>query len=399
VITYAAEAMYVLWTNRLRSLLTILGLVIGVAAVIAIQVLGSSMAGAVDGLLGSMSDDSFIVLPDAQQRDAAQAAIQLDDLAVLRRTVPGLADAIPVALTTDLLRHGHAAARYAISAESSIPFNTLPVLYGRRIDRADVRAAAGVCVLSNAAYHRLFPQGGDPVGSSVYAGPNRFVVVGVLQPPKRGILNANFGGDVSVPWTTYVERYLHGSKLVAARFVVADPSQIGTTEAAVIQELRRMRGKPNLAYQTFDKSQMTRGINGIFAAITLIVAFIGAVALLVAGIGIMNIMLVSVAERTREIGVRKAIGARRSQVLAQFFVEASLLCGAGCAAGWAIGVGLGALVNHVAIVKVTGSVVPVPWLQTVAVAAAFTIVVALAFGTYPAYRAASLNPVEALRYE
>ncbi len=166
-----------------------------------------------------------------------------------------------------------------------------------------------------------------------------------------------------------------------------------------MNEMRQIRSKPELQYQAVDKAQFTQGINGVFNAMTLVVAFIGAVSLLVAGIGIMNIMLVSVAERTREIGVRKAIGARRSQVLAQFFIEALLLCGIGCAIGWAMGVGIGALVNGVAIVKVTGTVVGIPWIQTIAIAVTFAVVVTLAFGTYPAYRAAGLDPIEALRYE
>ncbi|HVA33098.1 MAG TPA: ABC transporter permease [Candidatus Baltobacteraceae bacterium] len=397
--SYFQEAVGVLLANKLRSLLTITGLVIGVAAVIAIEVLGSSMAGAIDGLLGGMSDNSFIIFPNPQQRDVRQAAFKLTDLPAIKNAVPEILDAIPVAAISELVRHGHDEGRYRLSPESAIPFDTLPVIYGRRIDRQDVESAANVCVLKHASYVRLFPGGGDPTGESVYAGPNRFEIVGVLSAPKQGLINASFGGDVAIPWTTYVNRYLRGSDLYAARFVVRDPSTIAVSEAAVIARIRAMRGKPNLQYQSFDKSQITQGINGVFTAITLVVAFIGAVSLLVAGIGIMNIMLVSVAERTREIGVRKAIGARRSQVLAQFFVEASILCGAGCAIGWAIGVGLGALVNHVAIVKVTGSLVAVPWAQTIGIAAVFAIVVTLAFGTYPAYRAAGLDPIEALRYE
>ena len=373
---YVREAVSVLLGNKLRSLLTIVGLIIGVAAV-----------------------NSFIIFPHPPPRDVTSAALQLSDLQTLRTAVPGIVDAVPVAGINDLVRNGHHEGRYRISPESSIPFNTLPVQFGRHIDQSDVDAASNVTVLQHDAYVRLFPGGGDPTGQSVYAGPNRFLVVGVLQPPKQGFLNVNFAGEVAIPWTTYVDRYLRGSTLFAARFVTADPSTIAASETAVIEQIRRMRNKPELQYQSFDKSQVTHGINGVFSAITLIVALIGAISLLVAGIGIMNIMLVSVAERTREIGVRKAIGARRGQVLAQFFIEALLLCGTGCAIGWAIGIGLGALVNGVAIVKVTGSVPPLPWLETIVIAAAFAVIVTLAFGTYPAFRAASLDPIEALRYE
>ena len=132
---------------------------------------------------------------------------------------------------------------------------------------------------------------------------------------------------------------------------------------------------------------------------TLIVALIGAVSLVVAGIGIMNIMLVSVTERTREIGVRKAIGATSGQVLAQFFIEALLLSLVGCGIGLCIGLTIGWSVNTFALVRLSGVVAPIPWLQSVAIAVGFATIVTLLFGTYPAFRAARLNPIEALRYE
>lgn len=396
---YVQEAASVLLANKIRSLLTILGLIIGVGAVIAIQVLGSSMAGAVNGLLGGLASNSFIVFPSGQQRDAMQAALKLTDLPILMARVPRITQALPIGGRSELIQRGHQSARFTISPEGAPPFNNLPVLYGRHLDADDIAGHTHVCVISNDVYKRLYPKGGDPTGQSIYAGPNRFVIVGVLQPPKRGFLNASFGGGISIPWTTYVDRYVQGNTIFGARFDAAPGTDIATAETAVIQALRAMRGRPDLQYQTFDKSQFSKGVDGIFGAMTLVVAFIGAVSLLVAGIGIMNIMLVSVAERTREIGVRKAIGARRSQVLAQFFIEALLLCGAGCAIGWAIGMGLGWLVNAFAIVKVTGTVAPLPWLTTVAIAAGFAVVVTLAFGTYPAYRAAKLDPIEALRYE
>jgi putative ABC transport system permease protein len=398
-VIYFEEALRVLIANKVRSLLTITGLIIGVGAVIAIQVLGTSMAGSITGLLGSMSDNSFVIFPGQTQRNADQATIKLSDLQTIRDRVPGILDAVPIAGVNDLIRNGHNARRYRISPESAIPFNNLPPEYGRHINQDEVDGAANVTVLTHDAYTHLFPDGGDPTGQSIYAGPNRFLIVGVLEPPKQGLLNAGFSGAVAIPWTTYVNRYLRGNSIFAARFVASDPSQISQDEAAVIDELRQIRGRSDLQYQSFDKSSFTQGINSVFNGITLIVDFIGAISLLVAGIGIMNIMLVSVAERTREIGVRKAIGARRAQILMQFFVEALMLCGAGCAIGWAIGVGLGAIVNNVAIIKVTGSVVPVPFVQTMLIAAAFAVVVTLAFGTYPAFRAASLDPIEALRYE
>jgi ABC-type antimicrobial peptide transport system permease subunit len=357
------------------------------------------MAGAIDGLLGGMSDNSFIVFPNSQQPDAQQAVFKLNDLDEIKARVPALIDAIPLATIEELVRHGHDSGRYFLSPESAIPYDNLPVQYGRHIDADDVAEAANVAVLKHDSYVRLFPGGGDPTGQSIYAGPNRFLIVGVLSAAKQGLINAGFAGEVAIPWTTYVDRFLHGNTLFAARFVVADPAQIPNAETATITAMRQLRGKPNLQYQSLDKSQFTKGVGAVFNVLTLIVAFIGAVSLLVAGIGIMNIMLVSVAERTREIGVRKAIGARSSQVLWQFFIEALLLCGAGCAIGWTIGIGIGALVNQFGIVKVTGTIAPVPWASTIAIAAAFAVVVTLAFGTYPAYRAARLDPIEALRYE
>jgi putative ABC transport system permease protein len=346
-----------------------------------------------------MSDSSFIIFPNQTQRNASQADIKLADLQTIRDNVPGIIDAVPIAGVNDLIRNGHNTGRYRISPESAIPFNNLPAQYGRHINQTDIDEAANVAVLSHDAYVRLFPDGGDVTGQSIYAGPNRFLIVGILEPPKQGFLNASFGGAIAIPWSTYINRYLRGNTLFAARFVANDPARIPEMEAAVMNELRTIRGKPDLQFQSFDKSSFTKGIDAVFTGITFVVDMIGAISLLVAGIGIMNIMLVSVAERTREIGVRKAIGARRGQILMQFFVEALMLCGAGCAIGWAIGVGIGAAVNEFAIIKVTGSVVPVPWIQTIAIAATFAVVVTLAFGTYPAFRAASLDPIEALRYE
>jgi len=242
----------------------------------------------------------------------------------------------------------------------------------------DISAGRHVCVLSDRAYTKLAVNG-DPTGGSLRVGDRRFTIIGVLGVDQTGVLPISFNQDVTFPYTTYEREFARGRAILFARFLLQDPTRV--------------------EYQTFDRKSFTKAVDGIFAGITLIVALIDAVSLLVAGIGILNIMLVSVAERTREIGLRKAIGATRFQILLQFFIEALSLSAFGCVVGMLLGILIGALVNDLAIVKLSGVVAPIPWLRSILVATGFATVVTVVFGTYPAWRAATLDPIEALRYE
>jgi ABC-type antimicrobial peptide transport system permease subunit len=394
---YVSEALGVLWANKTRSFLTILGLIIGVMAVIAIQILGSGMAGAVTGVLGAINDKSFTVFPNARQADFTRAGISVAQIDRAARSIPNVAAAIPLGATTLAVRLGATQAKLRLAAESDRRFVTTPVRFGSTFTRAQIDAGAHVCILLDTAYSKL-KLDADPVGRSIRAGERRYTIVGVLAKPNGGIAPNIIQSDVLIPYTAYERDYARGRPVVGARFLVDDPTRLAETETATLAYFARLKHGRAL-YQTIDRKTFSSAVDGIFTGLTLIVALIGAVSLLVAGIGILNIMLVSVAERTREIGLRKAIGATRGQVLAQFFVEALLLSSIGCALGLILGLAVGAAVNQFALVRISGVVAPIPWLRSVLIATGFATLVTLAFGTYPAYRAAALDPIEALRYE
>ena len=398
MIAYLLEALSALAANRVRTVLTLIGLVIGVTAVIAIEVSGAGLAGAVAGTLGSISDASFTLIPNQQQSDFTRARLKYQDIVAAQRAVPNVVVAVPFGANSKLVRIGRAHSRLQVAAGVDDRFSTTPLRFGRALSADDVAAAAHVCVLSDRAYNRLFPGGGDPTGTSARIGDRRYVVVGVLLKPNSGVQVSLGRSDVSVPSTTFARDFARGAFIFGATFYVADTAQLAKTEGAMTGWFQTLK-KGRVQYTTIDRRTLSQGIAGILGVVTFIVAVIGAVSLVVAGIGILNIMLVSVTERTREIGLRKAIGATRTQVLVQFFIEALALSAIGCAIGLVCGVGIGAWVSNVQLVKISGVVPAIPWAQSVIIATVFATVVTLAFGTYPAWRAATLDPIEALRYE
>lgn len=394
---YFVEAFRVLLANRMRSALTTIGLIIGVAAIIAIQVSASGMAGAINGLAGSLSDRAFYVFPKSHQKNVRQAKLQLSDIDLINQNVQGIAAGIPYGQQNIFARAGHQAARLQIGGEADKRFSTAPIQYGRAINSADVQSSVEVCVISNNAYTRLFPNGGDVTGESLYVGDRRYQIVGVLASNVGGNLLHGINYDIAIPYTTYLANYMRGQPLYAAKFLVADNADISVVEDATKQLLSQTHG--GAEYNSFDSRTITGFVDKTFAVVGFIVSAVGGISLLVAGIGIMNIMLVSVTERTREIGIRKAIGARRSQILVQFMVEALMLSGIGCLIGMSIGLFFGWVVNVAFISKISGITAPIPWLLAIVIAVGFATVVTFIFGTYPAMRAARLDPIEALRYE
>ena len=391
------EALGALNANRTRTALAMLGLVIGVMAVIAIQVMGAGMAGAVTGILGGFSDQSFLVFPNQRQSNVARAALRLSDIHRVQEAIPNIIQAQPFGNLNRRVTFGDAHARLNIAPESDSRYFTAAVRSGRAFTPAEVDDGAHTCLVSADAADKL-KIGAEAIGKSLRLGDRRCVIDGILAPSKAGILPTLAFGDIYIPYTTYERDYVQGGTIFGARFLVGDVAHLADTESKTLEFLRDLK-RGRAEYRTFDRKTFATQINGIFNVLTLIVAVIGAVSLVVAGIGILNIMLVSVAERTREIGIRKAIGATRFQILLQFFIEALLLSSIGCGIGLVLGLALGGAVDEFGIVKLSGVVPAIPWLRATAIAVSFATIVTLLFGTYPAYRAARLDPIEALRYE
>ncbi len=399
--SYFAEALSVMLANRMRSVLTMVGLIVGVAAIVAVQVVAAGMSGAVSGIFKNMHANTFYVFPKSTQSNAIRAGFHPPDLTMLSQ-LPGIVTAIPWSGTGAMAYVGHHRVRIKFGGESDKRFTTAPIVAGRALSPDDMSRASSACVISDRAYQRLFPDAVSPtsvLGRSVDVGAHRYVIVGVLGKATidTAALGLDISNDVAIPYTTYYNAYQRGSAFFAVQVLGDDKSKLSVLEQEATVALSHTHA--GAQYETFDLGYFTKTISAFLAVVGVIVSAVGAISLVVAGIGIMNIMLVSVTERTHEIGIRKAIGAKRSQVLAQFFIESLLLSLFGCLIGLVFGLALGAIVDAAFIAKITGVAGAVPWLEAVLIAVSFATIVTVVFGTYPAYRAARLDPIEALRYE
>ena len=389
--------------NRLRAALTVLGIVIGVAAVIATLAIGQGARAAVQAQIRSLGANTLTVIPGTITASGARGGmgsittLNPDDALAIKRECPAVDAVAPGVRTLAQVVAGDANWSTQVqgtTADFSI-IRQWPVESGVFITDSDVRGAAKVCVLGKNVARELFGDV-DPIGATVRLKDIPFRVVGVLA-TKGG---TGWGGDqddtILVPITT-AQRRLMG--ITHVNWVVASAVSESQVDAAVTQitDLLRQRHRihPGDNDDFFIRTQLEAAntAEATSRVMTLLLASIAAVSLLVGGIGIMNIMLVSVTERTREIGVRKALGATRGNILLQFLVEAAFLS----LAGGALGVGLGTVAASLISSLARWPTMIEP--SAVALAFGFASMVGLFFGFYPARRASRLDPIEALRYE
>ena len=404
----ARMALSALAANRMRSGLTMLGIIIGVAAVIAMVSVGSGATARIEEQISSMGSNLIIVLAGSitsnGMRLGSGAALSLteDDAAAMAAECPSVAAAAPTVRSGAQVIFGNtnwATSIYGITP-SYLDVRDLSVDQGQSISDQDVQASARVALLGVTVVKNLF---GDtnPIGQIFRISNVPFIVAGILTPKGQSPSGQDQDDVVLIPISTAKSRVLGssqagaqsvGSILVQAR----GPSQMNSA----IEEISSLLRQRHHLQPGADDDFSVRNLTEIFAAredsarvMAILLGAIASVSLIVGGIGIMNIMLVSVTERTREIGIRKAIGARIADILAQFLVEAVTLSLAGGIAGIALGLSASFVISSVA--HWSTSISP----AAVLLAFTFSALVGVFFGYYPARQAARLDPITSLRYE
>ncbi len=399
-------ALTALTTNKMRAALTMLGIVIGVGAVIALASIGKGVEAMVSDSIEGLGSDMLIVTPNRSADATGPVYLTSSDAEAMadRYNAPSLSGVAPVISGSRRVTHGEESTNLSVSGTTpDYPsIRNLEIALGGFLTDADLEDLERVAVLGWQAYEDLFAENEYPVGQFIYVDGNRFQVVGVLE--EKGGMSAMSGDDqtIYVPLTTaqarlFPERTLSNERPVNMIYtMVVDESQTSAAEQQ-ITALLRVRHDIDLGEEDDFSIINQQEILDISSQITgVLTTFLGAIAgisLLVGGIGIMNIMLVTVTERTREIGIRKAVGATSGAILVQFLIESLVLTLVGGLVGIGLGVGGANLVSQ--FMDISAKATP----DVIALAAGVCGLIGLVFGVYPATRAARLHPIEALRYE
>jgi putative ABC transport system permease protein len=389
--------------NKLRTALTMLGIVIGVAAVIVMVAIGQGARAQIQAQISTLGTNMIVVTPGSTSLGGASQGAQtfnrlsIDDAEKVRREATLITELSPVIVTrTQVIANG-GNWRTQVNGVSPdyLTIRNWSLESGQPFDSADVQAKRKIVLLGSTVARNLFPSG-DPVGKQIQLGHAPFTVTGVLTPKGQTASGTDQDDVVLVPYTTAQDRLSGFSFLGQILASTASASDIPGAEdeiSGIMREAHHLGGGAQDDFTVRDQTEIAEAATSSMSVMTALLAAIASISLLVGGIGIMNIMLVSVTERTREIGIRMAIGARGSDVLTQFLVESVAMSILGGLVGLAVGVAGAELVSRLA-----GWATSVPP-SSALLAIGFSAIVGVFFGFYPARQAASLDPIQALRYE
>jgi putative ABC transport system permease protein len=388
--------------NKMRTLLTMLGIVIGVGAVIVMVAVGNGAQQQIRDQIGGLGTNLIIVMPGSGQMGGVNQGagsfnkLTIADAAALKKDGTLFAGVSPVVSTRTQVIGAAGNWRTSINGVSTdFPaIRNWAASDGDFFTDADVQSGRKVAVIGATVAKNLFPDI-DPVGAAIQIGKVPFTIVGVMQAKGQNAGGQDQDDVVLVPYTTAQSR-LSGNVRIGQILVSTTTAEQMTAAQAEVTSIMRDAHKIEGGDDDFtvrNQTEITDAMSSSTRVMSGLLAAIASISLLVGGIGIMNIMLVSVTERTREIGIRMAIGARGNDVLTQFLVESVVMSILGGIIGLAAGFGGAALLGHL-----TGWATSTP-LSAVAIAVGFSAAVGVFFGYYPARKAAALNPIQALRYE
>jgi putative ABC transport system permease protein len=389
--------------NPMRTVLTMLGVIIGVGCVVAMVAIGQGAAAAIESQIGALGTNFLIVFPGSSSAGGVRhgmgtvQSLTVDDAAAIERECASVAIAEPGVRTAAQLVYGNQ--NWFSSIQGAGPnFPTIrawAVSKGAFFGEDDVKAATKVVVLGSTVADNLFGEI-NPVGEIVRIKGVPFRVIGVLERKGGSMMGQDQDDTVVIPYTTTQRRLMGITHIQTIMVSAVSPARIAhaTDEiTALLRQRHRIGAGQDNDFVTRSQQEIASAATQMSRVLTMLLGAIASVSLVVGGIGIMNIMLVSVTERTREIGVRRALGARRGDIRLQFLIEASLISGLGGAVGIGIGIAIARLVSRV------GGWPTLVQPQIVALAFLFAGLIGVGFGLYPAAKAARLNPIEALRYE
>ncbi len=386
IINSLKMAMRNILTNKLRSGLTMLGIIIGIASVIALVGIGNGAASAVTESVSSLGADILSV--QIYSDDTGLTESEVESLASLDNVTA----AVPYkSVSATVSRNSTSASRTTIMAVDSkyVDINNLTLASGRLISFVDNTNASKVCIIGSDLASTLFSLA-DPVGQNVKIDGDEYTVIGVLEET-----GTSMGTDVDnmllIPYNTAV--YLGADTTYSSLYLqISDTALAEQTVTAVENYLRMTLQISSDDYAVTSSTSMISAMEDVSTSLALMLGGIASISLLVGGIGVMNVMLVSVTERTREIGIRKALGARRKDILLQFLIEAVVISLLGGIIGILLGLFAGVIIQNLGTSFACSS-------SIILLAFAVSAAIGLIFGSFPAYRASALSPIEALRAE